>query len=147
MPSVPQLRKEIFDQAHRVKLTIHPSSMKMYRDLKGQFWWKCMKRDMAEYVARCYTCQQLKVGHQCPIGLLQPISVSEWIWDHITMDFLYGLHCTSKGHSDVWVVVDRLTKSAHFLGIKTTDSLGTLRCLYVVEIVRLHGVPLSIVLD
>ena len=102
---------------------------------------------MAEYVAHCYTCQQVKVEHQRPAGLLQPLSVSEWKWDHITMDFVSGLSRTSRGHNVVWVVVDRLKKSAHFLSMKTIDSLSTLSHLYVAEIVRLHGVPLSVVSD
>ena len=119
----------------------------MYRDLKHQFWWRGLKRDVAEYMACCYTCQQVKAEHQRPTGLLQPLSVSEWKWDHITMDFVSGLPQTSRGHNTVWVVVDRLTKSAHFLAMKTTDSLSTLSHLYFVEIMRLHGVSLSVVSD
>ena len=104
-----------------------------------------MKKDIAEYVGRCYTCQQVKAEHQCPAGLLQPLPMSEWKWDHITMNFISGLLRTNRGHNVVWVMVDRLTKSTHFLVMKTTDPLSALSRLYVVEIVRLHGVPLSMV--
>ena len=102
---------------------------------------------MDDYVARCYTYQQVKAEHQRPVGLLQPLPVSEWKWDHITMDFISGLLRTSKGKNSVWVIVDRLTKAAHFLALKTTNTLVTLSRLYIDEIVRLHGVSLSIVLD
>ena len=147
MPSVPQLREEILDQAHRAKFSIHPGSTKMYIELKRQFWWKGMKKDVAEYVGRFYTCQHVKAEHQRPTGLLQPLPVLEWKWDHIMMDFVFGLSRTSRGHNDVWVVVDHLTKLAHFLAMKTIDSLSTLSRGYVVEIVKLHGVPLSVVSD
>ena len=83
-----------------------------------------MKKDVAEYVGRCYTCQQVKAEHQRPAGLLQPLPVSEWKWDHITMDFVSSLPWIGRGHNVVWVVVDHLMKLAHFLAMKTTDSLS-----------------------
>ena len=104
-----------------------------------------MKRDVASFVSKCLTCQHVKVEHQRPAGLLQPLPVAEWKWDHVTMDFVTGFPKTHQGKDGAWVVVDRLTKSAHFLAIRTTDSVLTLSKLYVMEIVRLHGVPLSII--
>ena len=104
-----------------------------------------MKRELAEYVAKCYTYQQVKAEHQRPVGPLQPLPVVEWKWDHITMDFVSGLPRTSKGQNSVWVIVDHLMKAVHFLAMKTTDPLTTLSRLYIEEIVRLHGLPLSIV--
>ena len=106
-----------------------------------------MKKEVAEYVAKCLTCQKVKAEHQRPGGELQPLEIPEWKWDQITMDFVVGLPKTTKGHDAIWVVVDRLTKSAHFISIKTTFSLEQLADLYVQEIVRLHGVPKSIVSD
>ena len=147
MTGVHLLREEILDQAHRSRFAIHPGCTKMYRDLKHQFWWRDLKRDVAEYVAHCYTCQQVKAEHQRPASLLQPLPVSEWKWDHITMDFVSSLPWTNNSHNVVWVVVDQLTKLAHFLGMKTTNSLSTLSQFYVTEIVRLHGVPLFVVSD
>jgi hypothetical protein len=83
-----QLKEEIFDQAHNSRFSIHPGSTKMYKDLRRMYWWKGMKREVAEYVARCYTCQQVKAGHQRPAGPLLLLPVAEWKWDDITMDFL-----------------------------------------------------------
>ncbi|CAL8112794.1 unnamed protein product [Prunus armeniaca] len=78
---------------------------------------------------------------------MQPLPIPEWKWEHITMDFVFKLPRTSKGHDGIWVIVDRLTKSAHFLPIKETYSLSKLAKLFVDEIVRLHGAPASIASD
>ncbi|KAH9801818.1 Endonuclease [Citrus sinensis] len=127
--------------------TMHPSSTKMYRTLRDHYWWQGMKREIAKFISRCLVYRQIKVEHQRPAGCSQPLPIPEWKWEHITMDFVAGLPCTQKGHDSVWVVVDRLTKSAHFLPFKTTYSMDKLGSIYVVEIVRLHGVPMSIVSD
>ena len=106
-----------------------------------------MKKDVAEFVARCLTCQQVKAEHQRPARLLQPLHVLEWKWEHVTMDFVTGLPRSPRGHDTVWVVVDRLTKMTHFLPIRVTDSVEALCLIYIQEIVRLHGVPISIISD
>jgi len=106
-----------------------------------------MKRDIAEYVTRCLTCQQVKAEHQRPGGLLQPLPIPVWKWEHITMDFVVGKFQTQGHHDAIWVVVDRLTKSAHFLPLRTNFSADQLAELHIREIGRLHGVPLSIVSD
>ncbi|KAL5739012.1 hypothetical protein ACOSQ2_028192 [Xanthoceras sorbifolium] len=126
---------------------MHPGSTKMYRDLKTQYWWSGMKKDVIEFVNKCITCQQVKAEHQVPSGLLQPIAIPEWKWDRITMDFVTGFPLTRSKHDAVWVIVDRLTKSAHFLLVRTDYSLDRLTELYIREIVRLHGVPASIISD
>ena len=106
-----------------------------------------MKREIAEFVARCLTCQQVKAEHQRPAGESQPLFIPEWKWEHITIDFVIRLPRTSSGYNGVWVIVDRLTKSAHFLPYKSTYSYDKMANLYVREIVHLHGAPVSIVLD
>ena len=126
---------------------MHPGSTKMYRNLREHFWWDGMKNDIAQFVARCLTCQQVKIEHQRPSGLLQPLSIPQWKWEQISMDFVSGLPRTRRDHDSIWVIVDRLTKSAHFLAIKTTYSLSRLARLFVDEIVRLHGAPVSILSD
>ena len=101
----------------------------------------------AEFATKCLTCQQVKAEHQAPTGKFQPLKIPEWKWEKITMNFVVGLPRTFRKHDAVWVIVDRLTKSAHFLPIQTNDSLDKLASLYVSEIMKLHGVPLSIVSD
>jgi hypothetical protein len=82
-----------------------------------------MKREIAEYVAKYAICQQVKVKHQRPVGELQSLSIPEWKWENITMDFVSGLPKSRKGHDAIWVIVDRLTKSSLFLPMKMRDQL------------------------
>ncbi|WCJ39071.1 Transposon Tf2-6 polyprotein [Euphorbia peplus] len=147
VPDIEALKREIMEEAHCSAYALHPGSTKMYRTLKENYWWHGMKKDVAEFVARCLVCQQVKAEHQSPSGLLQPLPIPEWKWEHITMDFVSSLPRTQRGHDSVWVIVDRLTKSAHFLPVRVDYSLDKLAGIYVNEVVRLHGVPLSIVSD
>ncbi|WVZ97808.1 hypothetical protein U9M48_043320 [Paspalum notatum var. saurae] len=94
----------------------------MYHDLKERFWWYGMKRAVAKYVAVCDTCQRVKAEHQRPAGLLQPLKIPEWKWEEISMDFIVGLPRTQNGYNSIWIVVDRLTKVAHFIPVNTTYS-------------------------
>ena len=147
VPRNSELISMILDEAHSSRMSVHPGSTKMYNDLKRQFWWPGMKRDISEFVSRCLICQQVKAEHQVPSGLLKPIMIPEWKWDRVTMDFVSGLPLTQSKKDSVWVIVDRLTKSAHFIPVRTDFSLDKLAELYVSQIVRLHGVPISIVSD
>ena len=106
-----------------------------------------MKKEIAQYVSKCLTCSQVKTEHQKPPGLLQPLEIPVWKWDEATTDFVTKLPRTKKGNDTVWVIVDRLTKVAHFIPIKETYSLDRLARLYVDKIVTLHGVPKAIVSD
>lgn len=93
------------------------------------------------------TSQQVKAEHKKSDGSLQSLPIAKWKWDHITMDFVTGLLHSPKKKDDVWVIVDRLTKSTQFILLKTTDSTEILGKIYIREIVKLHGIPLSIVSD
>ena len=104
-----------------------------------------MKRDMIDYVFKCLTCKQVKAKHQVPTGLLNPLPIPQWKWDNIIMDFMSGFRLTQQKHDSIWVIVDRLTKFAHFIPVRMDYSMDRLAELYVDEIMRLHGVPLSIV--
>ena len=106
-----------------------------------------MKTDISEYVSKCLTCQLVKAEHQVPSGLLNPLPIPQWKWDNIIMDFVSGFPLTQRKHDSVWVIVDRLTKSTHFLPVLLDYSMDCLVELYVSEIFRLHGIPLSIVSD
>ena len=141
------MRKAILEEAHSESFAIHPGSTKMYQDLKMSFWCSGMKRDISEFVTKCLVCQREKVEHQVLSRLLQPIRIPEWKWDRITMDFVVRLPLTRRKHDLVWVVVDRLIKSAHFLPVRTDYSLDKLAVLYIKEIVRLHEIPISIISD
>jgi len=106
-----------------------------------------MKKNIAEYIARCLTCQKVKAEHQKPGGLLQPLPIPVWKWDHITMDFVVRMPQTQRHHDAIWVIVNQLSKSTHFLAIKEIFNAEQLVELYIREIIRLHRIPLSIVSD
>ena len=124
---------------------MHPSGKKMYLDLRHKYYWSGMKRHVGDFARRCLTCQQVKTEHHKPVGLLQPLEVAKWKWEHVTIDFVTHLPRTPQRHDAVWVIVDRLTKSAHFLVVRMALTLEEFCKLYIREIVRLHGVPMSIV--
>ena len=106
-----------------------------------------MKREVAKYVSECDTCRRVKASHLKTAGPLQPLSIPSWKWEDISMDFIVGLPKTSKGYDSIWVIVDRLTKSAHFLPVKTIYTAKQYAQLYMDRIVSLHGIPKTIILD
>nr|GEY46325.1 putative reverse transcriptase domain-containing protein [Tanacetum cinerariifolium] len=122
-------------------------SDKMYQDLKKLYWWPNMKAIIAEYVGKCLTCSRVKVECQKPSGLLVQPEIPMWKWERITMDFVMKLPKTSNEHDTIWVIVNCLTKSAHFIPTRETDSKETLTRLYIKEIVSRHGMPISIISD
>ncbi|KAJ9546254.1 hypothetical protein OSB04_025961 [Centaurea solstitialis] len=147
VPVAGEARQTLLDEAHRSKFSIHPGATKMYRDLKTDYWWPGMKRDVARYVERCLTCLRVKAEHQRPHGKLQPLDIPVWKWEHITMDLITKLPRTSRSYDAIWVIVDRLTKSAHFIAIRESSSAEALADIYVKEIVATHGVPVTIISD
>jgi ribonuclease HI len=146
VPGDPTLRKKILDETHLSKFSIHPGSNKMYQDLKGNFRWSNMKVDIAKYVSECDTCSRIKASHLKTAGTLQPLPIPSWKWDDISMDFIVGLPLMSRNHDSIWVVVDRLTKTAHFIAINSTYSAKDYAEIYLDRVVRLHGIPKTIIL-
>ncbi|WRX29204.1 Integrase zinc-binding domain - like 10 [Theobroma cacao] len=147
VPNLDGLREEILEEAHVAAYAVHPRATKMYHDLRSVYWWQGLKKDVGEYVSRCLVCQQVKVEHQRPSRLLQPLPILEWKWEHTAMDFITGLPRVKGGYDSIWVIIDRLTKSAHFLPIKTKFGTAQYAQIYINEIVRLHGVLVTIVSD
>ena len=147
VPATDELKRQILEEAHSSAYAMNPGSTKMYRTLKEYYWWLGMKREVAEYVSKCLICQQVKAERQKPFGLLQPLPIPEWKWERITMDFVFKLPLTVQRHDDIWVVVDRLTKSAHFIPIHEKFSPQKLAELFMNQIVSLYGVPVSIISD
>jgi hypothetical protein len=134
-------------EAHCSWYSIHPGTNKMYQDLRKNFWWKRMKREIARYVSECDTSRRIKADHLRPTIILQPLSIPEWKWENICMDFIMGLPRTSRGYNSIWVIVDCLTKSAHFILVATTYMVGYYAELYISHIVHYHGIPKTIISD
>jgi hypothetical protein len=146
-PADPDLKKEIFDEAHLSKFSIHPRSTKMYQDLKENFCWSNMKVDIAKYVSEGDTCHRMKASHLKSAGVLQPLSIPTWKWDDISVDFIVGLPLTTRKKDSIWVIVDRLTKTTHFITVHTTYSVKHYAELYMDQIVLLHGILKTVISD
>ncbi|GKA78129.1 putative reverse transcriptase domain-containing protein [Tanacetum coccineum] len=145
LPCYGDLRTVIMHESHKSKYSIHPGSDKMYQDMKKLYWWPNMKANIATYVSKCLTCAKVKAEHQRPSGL-QP-EIPQWKWDNITMDFVTKLPKSSQGYDTIWVIVDRLTKSAIFMPMRETDPMDKLARMYLKEVVTKHGIPVSIICD
>ena len=126
MPDNSEPMKMILEECHRSSMSIHPGATKMYQDLKKMFWWPGVKHDVVWFMYACLTCQKSKVHHQKPSGLMQPLDIPEWMWDSISMHFVTGLLSTPRGFDAIWVIVDRLTKLAHFISINISFPLQKL---------------------
>ena len=114
---------------------------------RRQYFWPGMKKDMAEYISRCMKCQQVKVEHQHPAGLLQPLPVPEWKWEVSSMDFIREFSMTWRQHDSIMVVVDKLSKETHFILVKSTYKTNSIAMIFMKEIFKLHGLPKAILLD
>ncbi|GJX91695.1 putative reverse transcriptase domain-containing protein [Tanacetum coccineum] len=147
LPLFGGLRGLIMLESHKSKYSIHPGSDKMYHDLRKLYWWPNMKADIATYVSKCLTCAKVKAEHQNLSGLLQQPEIPIWKWERITMDFITKLPRTPSGYDSIWLIVDRLTKSTHFIPINEKYKMEKLTRLYLKEIVCRHGVPVSIISD
>ncbi|GKC58334.1 reverse transcriptase domain-containing protein [Tanacetum coccineum] len=135
LPLLGNLRGLIMHESHISKYSIQLGSDKIYQDLKKLYWWPNMKAIIAAYVGKCLTCSRVKAECQKPSSLLVQPEIPIWKWERITMDFVTKLHKISSGHDTIWVIVDRLTKSAHLIPTRETYSMETLTRLYIKEIV------------
>ena len=135
------------DEIHQTPYSGNPAYQKTIATARKQYFWPGMKKDMAEYISRCMKCQQVKVEHQHPVGLLQPLPIPEWKWEVISMDFITGLPMTWRQHDSIMVVVDKLKKVAHFIPVKSTYETGDIAKIFMKEIFKLHGLPKAIVSD
>ncbi|GJX19802.1 putative reverse transcriptase domain-containing protein [Tanacetum coccineum] len=133
LPCYGDLRTVIMHESHKSKYFIHPGYENMYQDMKKLYWWPNMKADIATYVSKCLTCAKVKAEHQRPSGLFVKPDIPQWKWDNITMDFVTKLPKSSQGYDTIWVIVDRLTKSAIFLPMRETDPMEKLARMYLKE--------------
>nr|GEX46413.1 reverse transcriptase domain-containing protein [Tanacetum cinerariifolium] len=133
LPYYGNLRTVIMNESHQSKYSVHTGFDKMYQDIKKLYWWPNMKADIATYVSKYLTCAKVKAEHQRPSGLLVQPKIPEWKWDNITMDFVMKLPKSSQGYNTIWVIVDRLTKSAIFTPIREIDPMDKLARIYLKE--------------
>jgi hypothetical protein len=106
VPYMPELKQSILEEGHMSSLSIHPRATKIYQDLNKMFWWTGMKKDVDAFVYACLVCEKSKVEHQKTSELMQPLSIPEWKWDNISIDFVVSLPKTTKGSDSIWAIVD-----------------------------------------
>jgi hypothetical protein len=145
VPNSTYLRHLVMDEFHRIPYVGHPSYQKMVTTIRKLYYWPIMKQDIVEYIAKCLECQQVKVEHKHPTGLLHPLQIPKWKWETISMDFITGFPKTMKQHDAIMVVVDKLRKEAHFIPIKYTFKSIDVANVFIKEIFRLHGLPKTII--
>nr|GEU84351.1 putative reverse transcriptase domain-containing protein [Tanacetum cinerariifolium] len=134
VPCFGDLRTLIMHESHKSKYSIHSGSDKMYQDLRQLYWLPNMKENITTYVGKCLTYSKVKAEHQKPSGLLVQLEIPKWNWEKITMDFITKLSKTTNGYDTIWVIIDRLTKSAHFLPMQESDHMEKLMKLYMKEV-------------
>ncbi|GJZ93170.1 putative reverse transcriptase domain-containing protein [Tanacetum coccineum] len=147
IPRFGDLRALIMLESYKSKYSIHPGSDKMYQGLKKLYWWPNIKLEIATYVSKCLTCAKVKIDYKKPSGLLVQPEIPQWKWENVTMNFVTKLPKTATGQDTIWVIVDHLTKSAHFLPMREDNTLEKLTRQYLKEVVLKHGVPVSIISD
>jgi hypothetical protein len=140
-----EIQRKIMDEAHCSWYSIHPRSTKMYQDLQKNCWWTSIKREIAKYLDECETCRRVKADHLRPTGNLQPLDIPKWKWEDICMHFIMDIPHTSHGYDSIWVIVDHLTKSAHFILVGTRYRVRQYAELCIAHIIRYHGIPKTII--
>jgi hypothetical protein len=137
----------ILREMHNVPYAGQPSYQKTIAAIKSQSYWPGMKKEVSYFIAKCLECQKVKAEHRHQAGLLQPLPIPEWKWEFLTMDFITKLPKSNKQHDSIMIVVDKLTKDAHFISVKLNHKETNIIDVYMKGIDRLHGIPKTIVSD
>eukprot|EP00253_Pinus_taeda_P035992 PITA_35992 len=147
VPNQIRIKNLIMDEFHVSHYAGHPGYQKMITAIRKEYFWPGMKKSIVEYLARCLECQQIKAEHQHPTGLLQPLPIPKWKWEIISMDFITGLPRTKKNNNSIMVVVDKLSKAAHFKPVQSTYKATQIAHIFMQNVFRLHGLPKTIISD
>ncbi len=124
----------------------HTGYQKMISVVKKQYYWPKLKSEAAEYIEKCMDYQRVKAEHHHSTGLMQPLPILEQKWETISIDFIIGFPKTNKQHDAIVVVVDKLSKVAHFIAIKSTFNAISITNIFMKEFFRLHGIPKIIII-
>lgn len=146
IPDYPELKAKIVSEAHDFPTGGHGGYLKTLKRVTAKFYWPCLKHSVKLYVQNCLICQQQKYGTLVPAGLLQPLPVPTRVWKDISLEFIKGLP-SSNSYDTILVVVDRFSKYNYFLALSHPFSCKIVAALFCREIVRLHGLPRSILSD
>jgi hypothetical protein len=147
VPNSNELKNLILGEMHNLPYVGHPGYQKTIAAVKSQYYWPGMKKEVFDFIASCLECQKVKAEHRNAVGLLQPLPIPEWKWEVVTMGFITKLPKTKKECDSIMVLVDKLTKDAHFVPFKLTRKAANINDVYMEESARLHGIPKTIVFD
>ena len=147
VPNIPEIKLLILNEVHKSPYSRHPGYQKMITMLRKEYFWPNIKNEIAEYVAKCIECHQVKAEHQHPAGLLQPLPIPNSKWEVIHFDFITGLPKNQKENDSIMVVVDKLSKATHFIPVKTTHKDANITDIFMKEIFWLHGNPKAMISD
>ena len=142
----PVLRDQLLQEFHDSKVAGHSGVLRTFKWLTQQFYWPSMHKFVQEYIQQCATCQKTKSETLVPAGLLQPLLIPCLVWDDISLDFIEGLP-SSQGNDSIVVVVDRFSKSAHFIALSHPFSTKIIAEKFMEDVIKLHGMPKSIISD
>ena len=146
IPSYSSLCQQLLREFHSSQMGGHAGITRTFHRLSSNFFWKNMRRNVKKFVTECQTCQQMKDSSLSPVGLLQPLPILELVFEVISMDFITSLPA-SHGKTVIMVVVDRLSKYGHFIALPGNITSESVAAAFVSEIIKLHGIPSSIVTD
>ena len=146
LPQNSRFKNALLHEFHDTPIGGHLGIFRTYKRVAASFYWVGMKKDIQDYVQRCDVCQRNKHDSLAPAGLLQPLPIPDRVWEDVSMDFIEGLP-SSNGFSVILVVVDRLSKYGHFIALKHPYTAKGVAEIFLKEVVRLHGMPRSIVSD
>ena len=147
VPCAWELRKKVMHDNHDVPCVEHLGSDKTFQLVRRTFWWPSLAKDVHKYVQQCFQCQVNKAERVRQPGLMHPLQVPEANWQSISMDFIVGLPRTQRKKNTILVIVDRLSKMAHFVAMQETVEAPQVADLFIQHVFKLHGLPTSIVSD
>jgi hypothetical protein len=145
IPNCDGLKRFKMNELHKIPYTSHSSYQKMITTTKKLFYWPRLKSDIVDYLANCLECKQVKTEHQHLAGFFQPLPIPEWKWETISMDFITGFPKSTKQNDVIMIVVEKLSKVAHFIPVKSTCKAIDISSIFMKEIFRLHGMPKEII--
>jgi hypothetical protein len=140
VPIFRELRNLVLKEMHNVPYARHPGYQNTIAAVRSQFFWHGMKKDVTDYIFRCMECHRVKVDHRHPTSFLQPLPILEKKWEVVIIDFITKLPRKTRKHDSIIVVVDKLTKDAHFVPLKMTHTIANIAEIYMRETDRLHGI-------
>jgi len=142
-----ELKNTVLKEMHNMPYDGHPRYQKTIAAIRSQYVWSGMKKKVVNYISKCLKCQKVKIEHRNPVGIIYPLSIPKWKWEVVTIYFITKFPKIVKQPDSIMLVVDKLTKDAHFIPMNNTHKAENIVDIYMKRVAKLHGVPKEIVSD